>query len=76
MLQGHATKFSDQVQSRGRPRPPSAPSKQVGKTKAFAMRGGTLKNTRWSWGGIRPSDGVVVFTVWQDEIEDTASGYE
>lgn len=58
------------------PRPKREASKQVGKVEAFAMRGVTLKNTRWSWGGIRPSDGMVVFTVWKNEIGETASGFE
>lgn len=59
----------------------ASPSKQrttklVAKRKAFEMRGVTLKNTRWSWGGIRPADGVVVFSVWKDEVSETEKGYE
>lgn len=26
-----------------------------------------LANARWSWGAVRPSDGVVFLRVWQDE---------
>src|SRR4051812_49224910 len=51
------------------------PSKQVSKSKAFAMRGVTLKNARWSWGGIRPSDGMVVFSIWKDGIAQTETGH-
>ncbi len=41
----------------------------VSRTKAFEMRGVKLRNTRWSWGGIRESDGAVVFTVWASDVE-------
>ncbi len=43
----------------------------VSRTKAFEMRGVKLRNTRWSWGGIRESDGSIVFTVWASDIEKT-----
>src|SRR5688572_15900254 len=33
----------------------------VSRKKAFDMRGVTLRNPRWSWGGVRPTDGTVVF---------------
>jgi hypothetical protein len=68
------SKFKAAV-SRHRP-PQREPSNQVTKAKAFEMRGVTLKNSRWSWGGIRPSDGMAVFTVWKHEIQETESGYE
>src|SRR5919199_6254969 len=32
----------------------------------FAMLGAPLANPRWSWGGIRSSDGAVFLRVWQD----------
>jgi hypothetical protein len=41
----------------------------VSRSKAFEMRGVKLHNPRWSWGGIRPTDGTVVFTVWANEIQ-------
>lgn len=40
----------------------------VSRSKAFEMRGVKLRNPRWSWGGIRASDGDVVFTIWANEI--------
>ena len=45
----------------------------VSRGKAFEMRGVKLHNPRWSWGGVRPTDGVVVFTVWAADIEDKGS---
>lgn len=47
----------------------------VSRSKAFEMRGVKLRNTRWSWGGIRDSDGTVVFTVWANDIEKTDGTY-
>src|SRR5438270_755703 len=41
----------------------------VSRKKAFEMRGVTLRNPRWSWGGIRPTDGTVAFTIWASEIQ-------
>lgn len=41
----------------------------VSRSKAFAMRGVKLRNPRWSWGGIRESDGAVVFTIWNGDIQ-------
>jgi hypothetical protein len=41
----------------------------VSRSKAFEMRGVKLRNSRWSWGGIRKSDGAVVFTLWADNIK-------
>jgi hypothetical protein len=41
----------------------------VSRKKAFEMRGVTLRNPRWSWGGVRPADGTVVFTIWANEIQ-------
>ena len=43
--------------------------KLVSRAKAFEMRGVKLRNARWSWGGIRESDGTVVLTVWAEAIE-------
>jgi hypothetical protein len=41
----------------------------VSRKKAFEMRGVTLRNPRWSWGGIRSADGTVVLTIWANEIQ-------
>src|SRR6185295_13588001 len=41
----------------------------VSRSKAFAMRGVKLRNPRWSWGGVRESDGAVVLTIWNGDIQ-------
>ena len=41
----------------------------MSRSKAFAMRGVKLRNSRWSWGGVRTSDGMVVFTVWAADVQ-------
>lgn len=33
----------------------------------FHMLRAPLKNSRWSWGAIRPSDGAVFLRVWRDQ---------
>ena len=33
----------------------------------FEKMGAPLKNKRWSWGAIRPSDGAVFLRAWQDQ---------
>ena len=35
-------------------------------TAYFERLGAPLKNSRWSWGAVRSSDGAVFFRVWQD----------
>jgi hypothetical protein len=35
-------------------------------TEMFKRLGAPLANSRWSWGGIRTSDGAVFLRVWQD----------
>lgn len=35
-------------------------------TQHFEKLGAPLKNSRWSWGSVRESDGVVFLRVWQD----------
>ena len=35
-------------------------------TQHFKKLGAPLKNSRWSWGAVRESDGVVFLRVWQD----------
>lgn len=35
-------------------------------TQHFNKLGAPLKNSRWSWGSVRDSDGVVFLRVWQD----------
>ena len=32
----------------------------------FENLGAPLKNSRWSWGAVRPEDGAVFLRVWQD----------
>jgi hypothetical protein len=32
------------------------------------MLGAPLKNTRWSWGAVRPEDGAVFLKVWRDQM--------
>lgn len=46
----------------------------VSRKKAFELRRARLRNPRWSWGGIKASDGTVVFTVWATDIEATDDG--
>jgi hypothetical protein len=38
----------------------------MSKSSFFAYLGAPLKNTRWSWGAQRASDGAVFLCVWQD----------
>ena len=46
----------------------------VSRKKAFETRGVKVNNPRWSWGGVRSSDGVPVLTIWQQAIERTDQG--
>lgn len=41
----------------------------VSRGKAFETRGVTLQNPRWSWGGVRRSDGAVIMTIWADAVQ-------
>lgn len=50
--------------------------RRVSRKRAFEMRGVTLRNPRWSWGGIRPADGMPVLTLWADEIKKAEDGSE
>lgn len=45
----------------------------VSRGRAFEMRGVKLHNPRWSWGGLRSTDGMVVFTVWAGDVETKGS---
>ena len=36
-------------------------------TQHFEKLGAPLTNSRWSWGAVRPSDGVLFLRVWQDQ---------
>ena len=36
-------------------------------TQHFQKLGAPLKNSRWSWGSVRESDGVIFLRVWQDQ---------
>ena len=50
-------------------KPPRTGPRLVSRSKAFEARGVKLRNSRWSRGGVRESDGLVVFTVWARDIE-------
>jgi len=41
----------------------------VSLTAHFARLGAPLKNSRWSWGSVRESDGAVFLRVWQDQTK-------
>jgi hypothetical protein len=49
----------------------------VPRANALGQRGVTLHNRVWSRGGVRPSDGTVVFALWADDVQavDGASSY-
>jgi len=34
----------------------------------FEFLGAPLRNTRWSWGAVRPKDGAVILREWKDHI--------
>jgi hypothetical protein len=36
---------------------------------AMEARGVKLRNPRWSWGGVRSSDGIVVLTMWAAGVQ-------
>ena len=36
-------------------------------TAYFERLGAPLKNSRWSWGAVRDSDGAIFLRVWQDQ---------
>jgi hypothetical protein len=35
----------------------------------FESLGAPLANARWSWGAVRPADGVVFLRVWRDNVQ-------
>lgn len=39
----------------------------MNQTELFKYLGAPLHNNRWSWGGVRPTDGAIVLRVWQDQ---------
>ena len=39
-------------------------------TQFFAKLGAPLKNSRWSWGGVRQHDNTVFLRVWEDRITE------
>lgn len=43
-------------------------SKLISRRSAFEMRGVQLNAGMSSWGGVRQSDGVVVFALWADDL--------
>ena len=49
----------------------------VSRSAALGMRGVSLHNRFWSRGGVRPSDGAVVMTLWAEDVrkEDGACSY-
>ena len=48
-------------------------SRLIKKVEAFARRGVTLENDRWSWGGSR-SDGLLVLQVCADDFRKLPTG--
>lgn len=46
----------------------------VARQKAFELRGVYLQDARTSWGGLRKSDGAVVFALWADAVESVDGG--
>ena len=55
-----ATKRAQQLKAKG--------VRLVSRRSAFESRGVTLR-AQSSWGGIRPSDGTVVLSIWMDDIK-------
>lgn len=43
----------------------------MGKQEFIKSLGGTLKNVRWSWDGVRP-DGSVIFIGWEEDTKRTS----
>jgi hypothetical protein len=46
----------------------------VSRSAAFEARGVYLHNVRTSWGGVRRSDGTVVFGIWADAVKSRDGG--
>jgi hypothetical protein len=46
----------------------------VSRSAAFEARGVYLHNLRTSWGGVRRSDGTVVFGIWADAVKSRDGG--
>jgi hypothetical protein len=46
----------------------------VSRSAAFEARGVYLQNLRTSWGGVRRSDGTVVFGIWADAVKSRDGG--
>lgn len=46
----------------------------VSRSAAFETRGVYLENLRTSWGGVRRSDGTVVFGMWADAVQSRDGG--
>jgi len=70
------SKFKAAVDRARQEAPPKRKSRLVSRKKAMEMRGVKLHNPYWSWGGIRPTDGIPVLTIWHDEIAKTDTGFE
>jgi hypothetical protein len=45
------------------------PRRLVSRAQALALRGATMHNRSWSRGGVRPSDGTVVLTLWAEDVQ-------
>ena len=62
-LAAHGPKASSGASS-----PRRGNSKLISRRSAFEMRGVQLNAGMSSWGGVRQSDGVVVFALWADDV--------
>lgn len=40
----------------------------MNQTDYFERLGAPLRNNRWSWGAVRPTDGAVFVRVWKDQL--------
>ena len=52
-----------------RPKRKGEARRLVSRSQALGMRGVSLQNRNWSRGGVRASDGAVVFTLWADDVQ-------
>lgn len=50
------------------------PRHLVPRTRAFEARGVWIRDARTSWGGVRKSDGVVVLSLWADDVRSEHGG--
>ncbi|MGH6630774.1 MAG: hypothetical protein ACREB3_13680 [Burkholderiales bacterium] len=52
-------------------RPKGAP-RLISRTQALGLRGVSVRSRFWSRGGVRATDGMVVFTLWADDVRSAA----